>query len=169
MSISKGTKGAAGVNFVAAELSMLGKVALPTTRNVKGPDIVVFDPETLKAVFIQVKSTDKPNSGWMVPPLGADVTDWEAVFRRTVVPGENYFYVFVALPSDKQPQPLYYIVPSAEMADSIVRDTKFYHSQKDTKPKPHEPMAWAYFDKDGGLKAKYLNRWDLLNLEKPGP
>jgi len=35
MSISKGAKGAAGVNFVAAELSMLGKVALPTVGGSK--------------------------------------------------------------------------------------------------------------------------------------
>ncbi len=163
MSISKAIKGAAGVNFVAAELSMRGKVALPTTRNLKGPDIVVFDPERLTTAFIQVKSTDKPKSGWMVPPLGAEVTDWETEFRRTVVRG-NYFYVFVALPSDKQPQPLYYVVPSAEMADSVVKDTKLYHSEKHSPPKPHEPMAWAYFDKNDWLKSKYRNRWDLLKL-----
>jgi len=164
MSISKGTKGAAGVNFVAAELSMLGKAALPTTRNVKGPDIVVFDPETLKSAFIQVKSTDKPKNGWPVYTVGDDPTDWETEFRRTVVRGKNYFYVFVALPLDEQSRPHFYVVPSEKVADSIIADTKAY-LQKHPGP-ARQMLVWAFFDKSGELKAKYLNRWGLLKLEK---
>ena len=166
MKISKGTKGAAGVNFVAAELSILGKVALPTTRNVKGPDIVAFDQETLKTAFIQVKSTDKPKSGWPVHTVGEDPTDWEAEFRRAVVRGKNYFYVFVALPCDKQSRPRYYVVPSAEVADSIIADTKPWLQKHPGHPGPaRQLLAWAYFDKSDELKDKYLNRWDLLKLE----
>jgi len=166
MNISKGTKGAAGVNFVAAELSMLGKVALPTTRNVKGPDIVVFDLETLKTAFIQVKSSDKTKNGWLCGRVDDDATDWEGKFRRTAVRSENYFYVFVALPADEKSRPSYNVVPATEVADSVIADTKLW-LQKHPKAKPARQMlAWAFFDKSGELKDKYLNRWDVLKLEK---
>jgi hypothetical protein len=166
MSISKGAKGAAGVNFVAAELSMLGKVALPTTRNVKGPDIVVFDQETLKTAFVQVRSSDKTKYGWLCGRIDDDSTDWEGKFRRAAVRSKNYFYVFVALPADEKSRPSYYVVPAAKVADSAIADTKLWLKKHPKAKAARQMLVWAYFDKNGELKGKYLNRWDVLKLEK---
>ncbi len=62
-SFAKNTKGIAGVHLVVAQLSLKGYVALPTTRNLKSVDIVVFDKDLIHFTFLQVKSTDKPKSG----------------------------------------------------------------------------------------------------------
>ncbi len=43
-SLDKSLKGAAGVHFVVAQLSLRGFVALPTIRNLKAFDVVAFQP-----------------------------------------------------------------------------------------------------------------------------
>jgi len=75
--------GAAGVFFVASELSMRGLVALPSIRNVKGADILVADPDGKAFAFIQVKTS---KSGVIFWPLGEGARIWK---------GPDCYYVFV--------------------------------------------------------------------------
>jgi len=75
--------GAAGVFYVAAELSMRGLVALPSIRNVKGADILIADPEGKGFAFIQVKTS---KSGVIFWPLGEGARSWT---------GPDCYYVFV--------------------------------------------------------------------------
>src|SRR6056297_2957897 len=49
--------GISGVHFVASRLSYLGFHAVPTTRNAKGPDLLVSSLDGSKLVSIQVKTT----------------------------------------------------------------------------------------------------------------
>jgi len=71
-SFEKNAKGAAGVHLVVAQLSLKGYVALPTTRNLKSVDVVAFNEKLSQFAFIQVKSTDKPMSGWPVHTVQRD-------------------------------------------------------------------------------------------------
>lgn len=49
--------GVAGVHYVAAYLSYLGFHAVPTTRNVAGPDLLVSNLSGTKSLTLQVKTT----------------------------------------------------------------------------------------------------------------
>lgn len=49
--------GVAGVHYVASYLSFLGFHAVPTTRNVRGPDLLVSNIDGSKGVSLQVKTT----------------------------------------------------------------------------------------------------------------
>jgi len=75
--------GAAGVFYVASELSMRGMVALPSIRNVKGADILVADPEGKRFAFFQVKTSQYKVTFW---PIG------EGARNRT---GNDSYYAFV--------------------------------------------------------------------------
>ena len=59
--------GIAGVHYVASELSRRGLVALPTTRNVAGYDIVVVTPDGRHHANIQVKTSSKRASFFRMP------------------------------------------------------------------------------------------------------
>ena len=48
--------GVAGVHYVASYLAYLEFHAVPTTRNVSGPDLLVSNPSGSKALSLQVKS-----------------------------------------------------------------------------------------------------------------
>jgi hypothetical protein len=93
--------GAAGVYFVAGELSRLGHIALPTVKNTKGIDIVVSSKDFKKTVYLQVKANKNKYDFWIA---------------GKPVQGDSVFYVFVNLLSNGQNQrPEYFIVPSNDV------------------------------------------------------
>jgi len=74
--------GVAGVHYVASYLSFHGLHAVPTTRNVRGPDLVVCNADGSDTMSVQVKTTEwagrtrgrgenkKPHHrewGWSIP------------------------------------------------------------------------------------------------------
>lgn len=50
--------GVSGVHYVAAYLSFLGFHAVPTTRNVQGPDLLVSTLDGSTTLSVQVKTTN---------------------------------------------------------------------------------------------------------------
>jgi len=115
---SQTISGAAGVYFVAGELSRLGHVALTTTRNTKGIDLVVSDVSFQRTVSLQVKTNSRKYDFWIV--------------GKPKPIGENIFYVFVNLLDDKA-RPEYYIVPSKEVFEryQAMQNCKNYESLTD--------------------------------------
>jgi hypothetical protein len=81
--------GAAGVFYVASELSMRGMIALPSIRNVKGADILVADPEGKRFAFLQVKTSKSKVNFW---PIGENALKWL---------GHDCYYVFVRRVNDR--------------------------------------------------------------------
>jgi hypothetical protein len=75
--------GSAGVHYVCAVLSMNGLIALPTVRNTKGIDIVVLDQEGSFMANLQVKTSHKKKTSWII---GDKYKQWLA---------DNNYYVFV--------------------------------------------------------------------------
>src|ERR1035437_5127528 len=54
--LSSQLTGVAGVHFVASYLSFIGFLAVPTTRNVRGPDLLVSSLDGFKSLTLQVKT-----------------------------------------------------------------------------------------------------------------
>ena len=162
---TKGTKGVAGVHLVVAQLSLRSCVALPTTRNLKSVDIVAFNEAMNQFAFIQVKATDKPRGGWPVYTIQKD-EGWEQEVRQALGKGKSFFYVFVALPTPSQTAAAYYIVPSAKLADMIIRDAKKWQAARPGRLLARSLCAWGF---DASVLAKdakkYRDRWNLLRLD----
>jgi len=61
MKSSKQIVGNAGLFYVCYELSKRGWNCLPTTRNAKGVDVVIYSQDAKKSYTIQVKALSKRN------------------------------------------------------------------------------------------------------------
>lgn len=164
---AKNLKGAAGVHMVVAELSLRGLVALPTTRNLKAVDVVVFNEALSKFAFIQVKTTDKPKSGWLVHriPKDSGEDEWQSGVKQSLSLSERFFYVFVSLPSASQEKPAYYIVPSADVADMVIKDNKDWIAGKPGRKAAGQVLGWAYRGPRPEVQQKYEGKWEILGLE----
>ena len=79
----KALMGAAGVHYVASELSLRGLIALPTIRNTAGIDIVMVNKAGTWQANIQVKTSRTKVGFWLV---SKHFDGWQ---------GKNNFYVFV--------------------------------------------------------------------------
>ena len=79
----KALMGAAGVHFVASQLSLRGLIALPTIRNTAGIDIVVVNKSGTWQANLQVKTSRSKVTFW---PVGKAYDAWR---------GRNNYYVFV--------------------------------------------------------------------------
>jgi hypothetical protein len=161
--VKRNLKGIAGVHLVTAELSLKGFVALPTTRNLKSFDIVACLPDLSRFVLIQVKSTDKPKSGWPVYtiPKGSNKS-WQKELKERVFIGANFFYIFVELPNGKNLNPSFYIVPSKDVANMLVKNMKEYLGYNKKLKAGGQHLAWGYGGLQPTMTKKYQNRWELL-------
>jgi len=83
MKIDNALIGAAGVHWVVSELSLRGLIALPTTRNTGGIDVLVTNSDGSWHGNLQVKTSKNKVSFW---PVGK---------RYDKLRGKNNFYVFV--------------------------------------------------------------------------
>lgn len=140
--------GASGEYFVAAELSRRGYIASITLRNTRGIDILCSNSDATKHVSIQVKTSNQSGNEWMLDKKS------EEFFSA------KHFYVFVSLNSEN---PKFFVVPSKVVA----RYTKTNHAEwikgkkKDGKSRKDTQMR-----KFRDMGEKYLNRWDILGLDK---
>jgi hypothetical protein len=75
--------GAAGVHFVVSELSLRGLIALPTTRNTAGVDVVATTIDGSWHANLQVKTSKDRVTFW---PIGTNCQSWR---------GPHDYYVFV--------------------------------------------------------------------------
>ena len=158
----KSTKGAAGTHFVVAELSLRGHVALPTTRNLQKVDIVAFNQKMTGTAFIQVKSTDAPGRGWPIYTIRAS-DDWEAQVREKIALSRQFFYVFVALPHAEQERPVFYIVPSGDVAEYIIASAKAWVAGKPGRSVDRQLCTWRCASEES--IQKYKERWENLGLD----
>lgn len=189
---STSISGAAGVYFVAGELSRKGYIALTTTRNTKGIDLIVSNVGFTKTAYLQVKTNSYKYDFWIVGK--PEVRD-------------NLFYVFVNLLGGQE-KPEYYIVPSQDVYQQFQswQNRRKYEELSDadkvqiTNLVKSGKTAWKIAEElkvvvgavrkiaqEGGLKIKYdrgkgedfpfsfsirgsdedkyRERWDLLGLD----
>lgn len=129
--------GAAGVYYVAFELSRLGYIALPTNRNVRGFDIIVSDQTGLKHASIQVKTLQNRQRFWPCSVL--------APYMRNA---RNCFYIFVRF--DKKQSGCECFVATAKEVANNMGDYS---------------GPFSGFNLKQDEEKKYLNRWDKLRLD----
>lgn len=107
--------GVCGVHYVAAYLSHLGFNAVPTTRNVQGPDLLVSTLTGSKAVSVQVKTTD-----WAVRTRGRGESkrphhcEWDIGWSSANLVHSDLFFALVDLKSFSE-LPDVYVLPSSEI------------------------------------------------------
>jgi hypothetical protein len=152
--LDKALIGAAGVNFVAAELSRRGYIALPTIRNTRGIDLLVSSPTSSKALKIQVKT----KADGRVP------LEWFVSTNADKDFSDDFFYVFVNL-IDQDSSPDYYVLPSKTVAEYVKRTHTAWLAMPGKGGKKHSvdnkvrrfPNVLEKFD----LQA-YSRKWNLL-------
>jgi hypothetical protein len=104
--------GVAGVHYVAAYLSYNGFHAVPTTRNVKGPDLLVSNLDGSETLSVQVKST-----AWAIrtrgrgPGKAPHHCEWDIGWASAKCSAPRLLYALVDL-KDLQELPDIYFVPS---------------------------------------------------------
>jgi hypothetical protein len=149
--------------LVCAELSRRNLIALPTSRNTKGYDIVVMHPETGKSIGIQVKCTDKK----AFPILNSHYGDYTQVIEDKIVCP----FVFVDI-SDKA-KPRYFILSDKEMEQSLKkviegsmkrRGERLGQNQEEIlqKEKGKKPQLWALAL--GEIEC-FENHWEVIKTD----
>ena len=104
--------GVSGVHFVAALLSFQGFHAVPTTRNVQGPDLLVSNLTGSKGVSLQVKTT-----AWAMRTRGrgdqkkADHFEWDIGWSSARLNHPHLLFALVDLKEFTE-LPDVFIVPS---------------------------------------------------------
>jgi len=102
-------KGNIGMFLVCAEFSKRNLIAMPTSRNTKGYDIVVLEPETHAATGIQVKCTDKKD----FPVFSSHWRDYEHIISQKIVCP----FVFVDISDWATPR--YFVLSDIEMKELL--------------------------------------------------
>lgn len=149
MSAHSQLTGVAGVHYVAAQLSYQGFHAVPTTRNVKGPDILVSTEEGSKLVALQVKTT-----GWAMRTRGRGDDkvphhyEWDIGWGSAREKSSRLFFALVDL-REFESLPDVFVVPS--------RVIFAYFDGGD-------PAVWRRARYHPGIAEieRYKNNWDLL-------
>lgn len=145
--ISNTLTGAAGVHFVAAELSRRGILVLVTVRNTKGIDALATDLDGRRHVTIQVKSSYSRPTFW---PIGSVLDP---------IPPEHAFYVFVRNSPDATIG-----APSLPPMEAFVVPASVVYQTAD-HPLPAGSAAWTAggWPRKGAVNLdEYRNRWDLI-------
>lgn len=155
-------KGNIGIFLTCAELSKRNLIAMPTSRNTKGYDVMVMNPETNKAVGIQVKCTDKRD----FPILSSYWRDYDEKIEEKIM--SNCIFVDI---SDLS-KPNYFIVAHEELKNLLkslfqkyARDFGKRHglSWQDIlareKSEKRKPNLWAIKLSD---IAAYKDRWETI-------
>lgn len=127
--------GMAGVYYAAAELSKMGFIVTPTSRNAQGIDLLVANHDGTRVCSAQVKTNAKTFGFWL---LGE---------KNTTLKSKTLFYILVNMRKNGIE---YYIVPSKAVADNI-------RITKSISKKTGKESIWYAFNMDQALK--YRDKW----------
>ncbi len=119
--IKREFKGNVGLFLVCTELSKLNLAAMPTSRNMKGYDVVVFNPETNIGLGIQIKCTDRKQKDF--PILTSHWRNYKKMIEDKIIAD----FVFVDISNPDKPD--YYIVAKEVMKHIINSSCDRYLSE----------------------------------------
>jgi len=112
-------KGNVGIFLVCAEFSKKNLIAMPTSRNTEGYDIVVLNPETNKSIGVQVKCTDKRE----FPIITTHWGDYEKKIEEKILCD----FVFVDISNLDKPH--YFVLSGEEVKNLLKSHIKSYLSE----------------------------------------
>lgn len=153
MQTDKALLGAAGEHLVLSRLLTKGFLASPAPRGTEKVDIVVTDKSGHSSCRIQVKTTKgSPRSGWFLS--GKHEKQIET----------DLFYCFVSL---SLPLSQVFVVPSAVVADAILRDHQFWLSKPSRSGEPHRDSDMRRISSNMSQMTEnwlevYLENWEQL-------
>lgn len=145
MKTSSNLTGIAGAHYVSAILSQKGFIAMLTSRNTKGIDILVSSETSFKSVGIQIKANrDSRRKGWLLSKKDENIES------------ENLIYCFVNLKVNEIPD--VYIVPSELVAKTLREEYQIWLNTpgKNGQTRNDNSMR-MFFAKDG-----QLNQWEII-------
>lgn len=145
--IEKEFKGNVGLFLVCAELSKHNLVAMPTSRNTKGHDLVVLNPETNKAVGIQVKCTDRKE----FPILSSHWKDYIQNIESKIL--SDFVLVWISDPN----RPEYFILSEAEIKSLLKSKIEEYSVRYQRK----NSLNWEQLLEEEEREKKSRNLWVL--------
>ena len=141
--------GVAGVHFVTSRLNFLGYHAVPTSRNVQGPDVLVSNLKGSKSITIQVKTTN-----WSVRTRGRgdakkpDHHEWDIGWSSATINDPHLFFALVDLRGFEE-LPYVFLVPSRIIF-------RYF--------KGGDPKSWrrARYHPSVRTMQRYRDNWDML-------
>jgi hypothetical protein len=140
--------GAAGVHFVASELSRRGLIALPTTRNTRGIDVVVVDTSGRRHANVQVKISKKKARFWL---LGKNYLEFW---------GRHNYYAFVRFLPDEQRFEAF-----LERAGEVIRQSRAAQRHRRRKGGTGGLASWALPRDQAGLN-KVKRKWERFGRSR---
>lgn len=109
--IGKQFKGNLGLFLVCAELSKWNLIAMPTSRNTKGYDVVVLNPANNKSTAIQVKCSDRRD----YPVLASLWRNYEAAIEEAILC--DFVFVDIADPD----KPAFFVLSAMDLKELLKR------------------------------------------------
>ncbi len=133
-------------------------MAVVTMGNCPNTDILVSNKAGTKFVHVQVKT--------FVPGIRTCSVGMKA--ERDF--GPNFFWVLAGIPEPEQAANfIYYVIPSAEMANHIKADFKIWAETPGTRGQPHDSTTTVRavtlppeVSLSGWDLTPFENRWDLI-------
>ena len=154
--LDKNQRGCTGEYFVCGELNKRGIIASLTIKNTKGIDILASNSNASKSVGIQVKTTIHPRTKYPSWILRDKADNYLSTYL---------FYIFVLLKEGNQ-RPDFYIVPSKNVAEHTTNThNRWLNKVSKMGLKHNDTSIRTFYDKEG----KYLEKWNLLDLENDTP
>lgn len=156
MTTEKQYKGNVGMFLVAAKLSQMNLIALTTSRNTKGYDIVALDPATNRGKGIQVKCSDKKE----FPIMQSFLKDYEQEVQRKIV--TDFVFVDISDPDNAR----FFIVPMTDMKTLVRKNienwtygTRHRKPLEEMKKTEEKKQQWVL---DLEEIEEYENKWDTF-------
>jgi hypothetical protein len=146
--------GEAGVHYVISQLTMRGLIAVATSRNVKGPDVIVTNPDGTKFAAIQVKT--RRNTSDKFWNIGEKGLTWG---------GRNCWYAFVRI-NDNEFEAM--MAPAKE----VQRFAKADVDEMARKGTTSFGAGWGYgvyfvkLMKDPNIERRARRLWEVFNLRQ---
>jgi len=114
--LRKEIKGNLGLFLVCTEITKRNLIALPTSRNTKGIDLVVLNDESNKSVGLQIKCSDKKE----YPVINSYWYDYKEEIRKKIISP----FVFVDISDINQPR--YFILSKKETVNVLIKTIEEY-------------------------------------------
>jgi hypothetical protein len=95
--VTKQTIGNIGLFYVCYKLSLFGWNVMPTSRNTKGVDIIIFSQDATKKISIQVKTLSKSDPVPLGTSLDSFVADYVVI---CVLHGTEEYICYVMTPDE---------------------------------------------------------------------
>ena len=145
--------GAAGVHYVVSELSRRGLIALPTTRNTAGYDVIVISQDGRRHANIQVKTSLQHAQFWLMPP------------SQKIMSGPHDYYI--CLRTGSNPESFEAFMINGREAKDVVEHSEMRQKNRGRRPQGIRPslhVSGPNANADQSKSSRWAKRWKTWSL-----